>query len=76
MRVREPAPGRSADLGYPRRRSTAPVEHWKSIQVDRLLSPQREVGFRILESFYRARFGGVAVSPDEAERLARAFEST
>ena len=45
------------------------------IPVDRLLSSQREVGFQILESFYRARFGGVAVSPDEAEGLARALES-
>jgi hypothetical protein len=66
---------RAAELGYPRRRSTAPFEHWKSIPVDRLGSPQREVGFQILESFYRARFGGVAVSPDEAEGLARALES-
>ena len=37
------------------------ASHWKGLSVG--------------SSFYRARFGGVAVSPDEAEGLARALES-
>lgn len=67
---------RAAELGYPRGQSTPPLEHWQSVPRDRLSCPQREAGVRILESFYRARFGGVPVSTNEAESLARAFETT
>ncbi len=66
----------AAELGYPRRRATAPLEHWKSVPEDRLPGSQREAGIRVLESFYRARFGGVSVSPTDAESLARALEAT
>lgn len=34
---------------------------------------QREAGFRVLERFYRARFGGVAVTREEADRLGLAL---
>jgi hypothetical protein len=66
---------RAAELGYPRRQATAPLEHWQSVPEDRLSDSHREAGIRVLESFYRARFGGVPVSPNEAETLARALES-
>lgn len=63
---------RAAQLGHPRRPSTAPLEHWLTVPITGL---QREAGLRILERFYRARFGGVPVSPDEVERLAEALEA-
>jgi hypothetical protein len=66
---------RAAELGYPRRQATAPLEHWQSIPEGRFPGRQREVGLQILESFYRARFGGDPVSSDEAEGLGRALES-
>ena len=67
---------RAAELGYPRRKATAPLEHWRSVPEERLSGSQREAGIRVLESFYRARFGGVPVSPTEAESLGRALETT
>jgi transglutaminase-like putative cysteine protease len=63
---------RAAELGYPRRRSTAPLEHWLKVPVTDL---QMEAGLRVLERFYRARFGGIPVSSDEAGRLARELEA-
>ncbi|HEY7699365.1 MAG TPA: transglutaminaseTgpA domain-containing protein [Vicinamibacteria bacterium] len=63
---------RAADLGYPRRRSAAPLEHWLKVPVTDL---QREAGRRVLERFYRARFGGVPVSSEEAGILARELET-
>jgi hypothetical protein len=65
---------RAAELGYPRSRSTAPLEHWKSIPIDRLERARREVGIEVLVSYYRARFGGVPVTSDEAERLKRVMK--
>jgi len=66
---------RAAELGYPRPHATAPLEHWQNVPEDHLSDSHREAGIRVLESFYRARFGGVPVSPNEAETLARALES-
>jgi hypothetical protein len=61
----------AAERGYPRGQSAAPLEHWQKVPVS---DAQRKAGLRILESFYRARFGGVPISPEEAERLARELE--
>ena len=69
--------------------STPPEERHRANGITTVEYPQecfgREVGFKtrashwkglsVGSSFYRARFGGVAVSPDEAEGLARALES-
>lgn len=66
---------RAAELGYPRSKTTPPLEHWKSVPEHLLPSSQRDVGVRILERFYRARFGGIPVSSDEARSLEGALEA-
>jgi transglutaminase-like putative cysteine protease len=62
---------RAEELGCRRTKATPPLEHWLSVSPGRLSAEERAFGVLVLERFYRARFGGVAVSREEAERMAR-----
>jgi hypothetical protein len=64
---------RLARAGCARPESRAPLEHLQRLAPDRLPADLRATAERVVDCFYRARFGGVAIPPDEIEALRRAL---
>ena len=52
-------------LGWPRPKSRAPLEHWTSLPLENMPVSVREAGARIIEGYYRARFGGASLESSE-----------
>ena len=52
-------------LGWPRPKSRAPLEHWTSLPLENMPVSFREAGARIIEGYYRARFGGATLESSE-----------
>jgi transglutaminase-like putative cysteine protease len=60
-----------ARAGHPRPPSRAPLEHASSLPPDPTLAPLRGASLRVVECYYRERFGGVPASDDEIHDLSR-----
>jgi transglutaminase-like putative cysteine protease len=63
--------GTLASLGCPRPPSRAPLEHFRRLPVEKLPLGLREASAAIVETYYRARFGGERISDDEIGALRR-----
>jgi hypothetical protein len=61
--------GKLERLGHRRPRSRAPLEHLSTLPDAKLPPGLRDVAIRILDSYYRARFGGRTPSSDDVRRL-------
>jgi len=59
---------RANDLGFPRSKAEAPLEYWSSAG-GHVPAELRDAGLRIVKSFYRARFGGDRLLPEEIQAL-------
>ena len=64
-----------AVIGHERPPHRGPREHLDSIPPSRLAPEQRRVSERVVESFYRASFGGLALGPEEIGELRREVEA-
>ncbi len=64
-----------ARAGHPRPVSRAPLEHAAALPAGETTAALRETSLRVVESYYRERFGGVRASRQELEELSRAFGS-
>ena len=56
-------------LGWPRPKSRAPLEHWTSLPLENMPVSVREAGARVIEGYYRARFGGASLESSEISGL-------
>ncbi len=56
-------------LGWPRPKSRAPLEHWTSLPLEDMPVSVREAGARVIEGYYRARFGGAILESSEILEL-------
>ena len=63
-----------ADQGLARPASRAPLEHLRSIPLDKLSPQVREASEKIVECFYRCCFGGLQIPPAEVQCLRQEFE--
>jgi transglutaminase-like putative cysteine protease len=60
-----------ARRGFPRPPHRAPLEHAESLPVERIGHGVAAAGRAAVECYYRARYGGVAVTPEELADLGR-----
>jgi transglutaminase-like putative cysteine protease len=58
-----------ARAGHPRPPSRAPLEHASSLPGEAALRNLRDTGVRVVECYYRERFGGVPAPDDEIRDL-------
>jgi hypothetical protein len=65
---------RAVDLGFPRGKAEAPLEYWSSAR-GHVPAELRDAGLRIVKSFYRARFGGARLLPEEIQALEKDLKS-
>ena len=65
---------RATDLGFPRGKAEAPLEYWSSAR-GHVPAELRDAGLRIVKSFYRARFGGARLLPEEIQALEKDLKS-
>jgi hypothetical protein len=64
-----------AAVGCERPPHRAPREHLASIPPDKIPAERRRASERLVESFYRASFGGVLLPPEEMMELRRESEA-
>lgn len=62
-----------ARAGHPRPPSHAPLEHASSLPREAPFGGLRDAGIRVVECYYRERFGGVLASDDEIRDLSRSL---
>jgi hypothetical protein len=58
-----------AARGFPRPPSRGPLEHLQGVPEDRLESPLRSAGARVVGAYYRARYSGASVGEEEVREL-------
>ncbi|HXV59906.1 MAG TPA: transglutaminase domain-containing protein [Vicinamibacteria bacterium] len=65
---------RARALGSPRTKTKAPLEYWATVS-ENVPVELRNIGLRIVERFYHARYGGALVPPEEIRLLERELNS-